>query len=205
MRVHKVKSARKDQGTCGKCGKTIAIGDGYVWWKFRFVGKRIRCAAPACYPKAQDLTQSEWISRLADFDDARAEITSAFYSDPEDAASAIESLAEELREFGEEQSDKISNMPDALQDSDTGQLLQERADAMSTAADELEDVASTLRSLDIVDTSDDQAVRDNAGDEYDPEDGSEEEWLEDMRTQAEEANAEQIADALAEIENVCYE
>lgn len=52
----------------------------------------------------------------------------------------VEDIASRLRELASEQEDKRSNMPDALQDSDTGQLLEERAQNMESAADEFDGI-----------------------------------------------------------------
>lgn len=49
-------------------------------------------------------------------------------------ANDLESLAEQVREFGEEQQGKFDNMPEGLQQGDTGQLLEERASNMEQAA-----------------------------------------------------------------------
>ena len=207
MRVNRVKSARKPAGKCSKCGKVIGVGDPYVWWKFRFGGRYVRCGDPACYPRAQDLTRSEWVSRLADFDDARDAIAAASYTDPDDAASEVDSLASEVREFGEEQQEKHDNMPEGLQEGDTGQLLQERADSMSNAADELETVAQTVRDTDLIAVDDEAALKEwaeeNGVDRG--EDESEEDWLASVREDAESANSDTISEALEEIFNVSWE
>lgn len=49
-----------------------------------------------------------------------------------------EGWAEQAREIGQMQQDKLDNMPDGLRDGDTGAFLQERADACEAWADEIE-------------------------------------------------------------------
>jgi len=132
-RVITVKKARKDQGTCGKCGEPIRAGDAYRWWKFRYGGKRIRCSKPECAPGRADLTQSDfWISVYGLEDDLAAAATR------ED----IEGVVEQIRELAEEQQDKLYNMPEGLQEGDTGQLLQDRAQYLEDWAQEMEDAVA---------------------------------------------------------------
>ena len=49
-----------------------------------------------------------------------------------------DSIVEDIRALGEEQSDKLSNMPDGLQQAPTGEMLQNRADACEDWASEIE-------------------------------------------------------------------
>lgn len=146
-RVNKVDSARKTPGTCGKCGCDIAKGEPYVWWKFRFGGKRVRCAKPACAPKPQDLTQSEFKSAIYDLQERTFDTSSieSLEADRDEVVSEVEQLRDE-------QEEKKSNMPDGLQEGATGELLQERFDALDSAASELQDVDVT----DLDDKEDDE-------------------------------------------------
>ena len=130
-RVHRVLKARKAQPGAG-----IAAGDTYYWWKFRYGGKHVSKTPP----KPSQLTQSEYYGALLTMEENWT--TGA---DRDDAVQAFRSLAEEVESLGSEQSDKLSNMPDSLQQGSTGELLQSRADrceaiaeALNQAADELE-------------------------------------------------------------------
>lgn len=58
----------------------------------------------------------------------------------EDLIAAREGWAEEARDIAQEQQDKFDNMPSQLQDGETGQLLQARADACNDWADAIEAV-----------------------------------------------------------------
>lgn len=140
-RVTFVKKAQKAQGQCGKCGVKIRIGDSCRWWKFRYGGRRVRCAKTACAPKASDLTQSEFYSTLYSIQDSLEEAVAN--QSPDDMRAA----ADELRGLGEECSDKRSNMPDSLQYSETGELLETRSDECSSRADEIESAADDLDNL----------------------------------------------------------
>lgn len=147
-KVTLVAKARKSPGPCGKCGEKIKAGDAYRWWKFRFGGKHVRCVTMGCRPRPSDLTQSEFYGTLYSIQETIQDAcTEARVS--EDASALIEearSQAEELRGLGSEQEDKLSNMPEGLQQGDTGQLLQTRAEECQSKADELEQAADSAAS-----------------------------------------------------------
>jgi predicted RNA-binding Zn-ribbon protein involved in translation (DUF1610 family) len=140
-RVTKVHKTRKDQGTCPKCGAPIAIGAAYVWWQFKNCGRSIRCNKTECYPKPSELTRSEFLSTVlglqeSSFQHSDNVTMEDIETERDDVQSALEDLASELQE-------KHDNMPEGLQEGDTGQLLQERADSVQEAADALESVDCT--------------------------------------------------------------
>jgi hypothetical protein len=128
-RTHFVKAARKDYPDAG-----IKRGEAYYWWKFRYGGKN-RQKTP---PKASQLTQSEFMGTIYDIEERIAALSSS--EGIESLQADVASLAEELRNLGSEQDDKRNNMPDSLQDSETGQLLESRQQACEEMADALEDV-----------------------------------------------------------------
>jgi len=135
-RVTSVKKAQKSPGKCGKCGDAIGEGQPYVWWAFRYGGKRIRCAKPECAPKGSDLTQSEFYSTLYSIqEDAKLDGSTV-----EELEGQRDDVVSQLNDLAEETRGKFENMPDGLQQGDTGQLLEERADACESAAQELESV-----------------------------------------------------------------
>lgn len=140
-RVTAVARARKAQGECGKCGAKIKQGDSYRWWKFRYGGRRIRCAKPECAPRPSDLTQSAFYSQLYGLQDS---LDTAIADRSVDDLRAV---ADELRSLGEECSSNRDNMPEGLQDSETGELLQTRADECESKADEIESAADELEGL----------------------------------------------------------
>lgn len=131
----------------------IAIGDSYYWWKFRHGGKHYSKTPP----KQSQLTQSEFLSALYGIQE-EIEILIA----DDGLSGAVEDIANRLRDMAEECESKIQNMPDSLQDSDTANMLQERADACNAAADELEGID--------FDGFDEDEAKEEAEDERDPED-----------------------------------
>ena len=152
-RVTTVKKAQKAQGECGKCNTKINKGDSYRWWKFRFGGRYVRCLKPECSPKPSDLTQSEFYGTLYGIQESVETALDDFRNGGElgDLASALNDAAGELRELGEECQGKLDNMPEGLQQGDTGQLLENRASECESKADELESAAGEIESVELYD------------------------------------------------------
>jgi hypothetical protein len=130
-RVQKVERAQKDYPEHG-----IKKGEPYWWWKFRFGGKHYSKTPP----RQSQLTQSGFLSQVWGLEEQLADMKPEAFEDAEALKDERDSLAEEIRQAGEECSEKRDNMPDSLQDSETGELLQSRADECESFADELEAV-----------------------------------------------------------------
>ena len=147
-RVNTVKKCRKSPGSCTKCGAKIPTGQPYVWWQFAYSSKTIRCSSPGCAPKASDLTRSEFYQTLYGIQEGLDYAIQTFREDGDGSAlgSALEGSAEEIRNLGEECREKYDNMPEGLQQGDTGQLLEERADACEIKADEWDVAANEFDS-----------------------------------------------------------
>lgn len=84
-------------------------------------------------PKPSQLTQSDFLSQFYALTERIDELKAE-----EGIADEVSSIASDFRDLGSEQEDKKSNMPDALQDGDTGQMLEERKEKCESIADELE-------------------------------------------------------------------
>lgn len=134
-RVTSVEKCRHSPGSCGRCGCKIKTGESYKWWKFRHSAKSIRCAKPECAPKSSELTQSEFWSAVYSLQENHfsGEDGEALASERDEVVSELEQIADEL-------DDKKSNMPDSLQDSETANLLDERAEACRSVAEMLNSV-----------------------------------------------------------------
>lgn len=170
-RSHYVKRAQKDYPNAG-----IKKGEPYYWWSFRFGGKHRSKTAP----KPSQLTQSSFWSGVYSAQE-RAEKVPDFdclSSDRDEIVSDLESLRDETQE-------KFDNMPEGLQQGETGQTLEERVSA-------LEDVISELEGVDCdVDLGDD--IEDGApveGEEEETEEKKNERIAELQREKAEEIWAE---------------
>lgn len=117
----------------------IKKGTSYYWWKFRHGDKRFSLTAP----RASQLTQSSFYSTLYNIQEVIECLT-----EDDDLPMAIEQAASDLRELAEECESNKSNMPDSLQESETGQLLEERAEFCNNAADELEAIDTEIEETD---------------------------------------------------------
>lgn len=165
-RVHHVKKARKANKQYD-----IKKGDEYWWAAFK-TGPRSgfkRCWKKP--PRPSQLTLSEFYSTVLGhqeaIDDSAATATTV--DGVHSLGSDMESAAEEIRQLGDDQEEKLNNMPEGLQQGSTGELLQSRADECQTLADELEQAGSELSSF-----------------EFEPEEGSEETEEEACRAAVEE-------------------
>lgn len=126
MRVHFVKKARKD------VSEEIHAGDSYYWWKFRRGGKRVSKTPP----KRSQLTMSGFLGSLYDLEDDFIAKLSA----DEFLEEAMQEISSTLQDMADECQSSLDNMPEGLQQGDTGQLLQERIDGCSSASQEFESI-----------------------------------------------------------------
>lgn len=120
-----VKKAAKDYPEHG-----IKKGESYWWWSFRFGGKFYSKKEP----RPSQLTQSEFASTVLALqeaaDDDGPTTIEEFESKRDELVSSLQDLASETRE-------KFDNMPEGLQQGDTGSLLEERADAVDQAESDI--------------------------------------------------------------------
>lgn len=123
-RVTFVKAARKDNPVCKK-------GESYYWWKFRYGGKRYSLTRP----RQSQLTQSAYYGTIYSIQEMIEDWSG-------DDSLSFEGLVEDVRdavtELRDETQDSLYNMPDQLQYSPTGELLQERIDALDNVECELD-------------------------------------------------------------------
>lgn len=126
------RKARKDYPEHG-----IAKGDEYWYVSIKTGARSSRVMRQKTPFKRSQLTQSDYLSQLYDWEDEKADI-----GQMEDA----ESFAERIRDLGNEQQEKLDNMPEGLQQGDTGQMIQERIDACENAASEIEEIISEWES-----------------------------------------------------------
>lgn len=129
-RIHE-RIARKDYPAEG-----IKKGDRYYTWKTRVtVGKSYVGRVHRSLTRPTSTTGSAFLAALAEIQ--------ASFQGVEDA-DGLRAIAEQVRDLGREERDKFDNMPDGLQQGDTGQLLEERADGCDAWADEIESAADAL-------------------------------------------------------------
>lgn len=167
-RINTVKKAMKDQGSCNSCGKEIKKGDSYKWIKFRYGGRRVRCES--CQFKSGDLTQSEFLSQVYTLNDRLSELTNEMSL--EDIQSEVEDIISEFETLADECEEKRMNMPDSLQDSDVGCMLESRADSCR-------EVTSNLEGIDF--DFDESGARDEAIEELDDDEIHTKELTEEVK------------------------
>jgi len=169
-KVNYVKKARKDNPVCKK-------GESYYWWKFRFGSKHYSLTPP----RQSQLTQSDFLSTIYGIQENIEDLT--IEDNFEEAIEGIKSELEELQSQCEESRD---NMPEQLQDSGSGEMLQNRYDS-------IDEMISELESIDL-------EVEDFSKELEKEEDETEEEFNERVEQET-ESKKEEI---LSEIQEVCY-
>lgn len=131
-RVHHVLKARK-----AKPEYNIAVGDSYYWWKIKQTyGGVLRCSKK--YPRPSQLTLSPFFGPLYELQERLSDLDTEGSRD--DFKSEVESIIGDLESLRDEQEEKKSNLPDSLQDSGTGEQLQERYDALDNYITDLQAV-----------------------------------------------------------------
>lgn len=125
----KKRKANKDYPDHG-----IKKGDTYYTWQLY----RQRPRKQLTYPRRSQLTGSSFLQTIYDIVDV--ELVQA------QERSDFESIAESIRAAGEECESSRSNMPDHLQDADSGTLLQARVDSCSEWADAVDTAVNTFTS-----------------------------------------------------------
>ena len=155
-RAHFVKKARKDNPVAKK-------GESYYWWEFPYGGKHYSKEMP----RRSSLTQSEFLANYYDFqDNLEKDVSDA--ETFEDLETIVENFVSEIESLASEQQDKLSNMPEQLQDSNSGEILRGRQEG-------LEEWAGNFQSIDFTCPFDE------------PEDGADELVIEIYREEYDEA------------------
>lgn len=131
-RANFVKAARKDYPDHG-----IRKGESYYWWQFQF-GPKHYSKTP---PKASQLTRSEFASTLLSAEEQFHELKADAYDSVESFKEAVDAIKGDLESLRDDTDEKFNNMPESLQQGDTGQLLE-------TRVSELDDLISSFDSLD---------------------------------------------------------
>ena len=120
--------ARKEY-KCSKCGETIKVGDNYLKGTPFRRSPVIRCTK--CGLRSWELSSSDYVQGVGRVCDCWEED----YGCDENTA---QSIADELSNILDNTQDSLDNMPEGLQEGDTGQLLQERIDNLESAICDLE-------------------------------------------------------------------
>lgn len=129
-KIQKINKSRKEW-KCSKCGKVINIGEPYLKAEPYMAKPIIRCCD--CGLKVYETSGSEFVQRVG-------RVVEDWRENYELTDSTAEDIANELEEVRDMVQDSLDNMPESLQEADTGQLLQERVDMLDGVIDELNTV-----------------------------------------------------------------
>lgn len=160
MKVREIGKARKSPGACRGCGTTIEVGMPYRLASSRFSGKIVRCmecppfkpselestVLADAYAAQEDASATLGVLAFAELpdaendddepdDDAHAEAVQAVI---DDIKGILEACTEGGRSAYEQTEESFDNLPEGFQQADSGQMLQERMDALETWCDDLE-------------------------------------------------------------------
>lgn len=161
----------------------IAKGESYYWWQFKNGPKKISKDRP----KPSQLTQSNYLSQLYDIQERMEDIKA---ESPGDLEGIIEEFKNELEILKDETESSLENMPESLQSSPTGELLQERIDALDNAISELECIDCEYEEPEDEEIKD-ELKEEQGEDDYDPTESEIEErkqeklaeWLDEKMTE----------------------
>lgn len=120
--------ARKEY-KCSKCGEVIKVGDTYLKGTPFRRSPVIRCTK--CGLRSWELSSSEYVQNVG-------RVCECWEEDYELGADTAEEIVAELIVIQDMCQDSLDNMPEGLQEGDTGQLLQERIDNLDSAISDLE-------------------------------------------------------------------
>lgn len=187
------KSARGKAIKCSKCGKLIGVGETYLKATPFKRAPIIRCFN--CGLKSYETSGSEYIRSVGALVEDWQDDIGVNESTPEELISAIEDIRDQCQE-------SLDNMPEQLQESDSGTTLQERIEACDAAIEELQEV-----SWDDCHEDAEEEAKEEMGEFYDPdvhdyedEDAFKAALEELTQKKTEEAFAEAIDDALSGLE-----
>jgi hypothetical protein len=129
-KVNKIMKSRKEC-KCNRCGKVIPKGSTYYRGTINVHPDIVRCEV--CGLENWEVTTSEYQLAVGEI----AYRWQENYGLDDETASSI---ADELSNIADDCQDKLDNMPESLQDSDTGSLLQQRIENLESVISELENV-----------------------------------------------------------------
>ena len=123
--------ARKEY-KCSKCGEVIKKGDQYL------KGSPFRCKPII---RCQKCGLRHWELSSSDYVQSVGRVCDCWQEDYELGEDTAQEIADELSNIQDECQDSLDNMPEGLQEGDTGQLLQERIDTLGDVISELESIS----------------------------------------------------------------
>lgn len=129
-KITKVQKSRKEY-TCGRCGKKIEVGQPYLRGDLNFSSPVIRC----CKCGLQ-----HWEVTTSDYQLSVGEIVYRWQDNYDVSEDGRDNIVSDLEYIRDDLQDRLDNMPEGLQQGDTGQLLQDRIDSIDAAISDLENI-----------------------------------------------------------------
>ena len=130
VKITKVQKSRKEY-ICGRCRTKIEKGQPYLKGELNFSRPIIRCCK--CGLEGWEVTTSDYQLSVGEIVYRWRDNYEANEQGRDDIVSELESIRDDLQ-------DRLDNMPEGLQQGDTGMLLQERIDYLDEAISELENI-----------------------------------------------------------------
>ena len=181
-RIERINKARKETKCC-KCGCVIEVGMSYLKATPYRQRPIIRCTK--CGLKSYETSGSEYVKECG-------AIVEDWRENYDIADGTAEDIASALEEIRDQQQDSLDNMPEQLQDGDTGCMLQERIESLDCAIEELNNISWT-------------DCENDAESEVESEMGEYDEEAEDKEWESEEDYQEEFNSRIQELTEENYE
>lgn len=136
-----IKKSRKEC-RCSKCGQVIPVGSQYYRGTLNFNPDIIRCNN--CKLESWEVTTSDYQINVGNIVYRWYESFGSSETAPEEISSELESIRDDLQ-------DRLDNMPEGLQDADTGMMLQERIEKLEGAMNELDNIDTDSLKQEVID------------------------------------------------------
>ena len=129
-KITRIQKSRKEN-TCGRCRKKIEVGQPYLRGDLNFARPVIRCCKCGLEP---------WEVTTSDYQLSVGEVVYRWQENYEVTEEGRDSMVCDLESIRDDLQDRLDNMPEGLQQGDTGQLLQDRIDQLDAAISDLENI-----------------------------------------------------------------
>jgi hypothetical protein len=157
-KINYVKKARKPnsvvtQDDINRANSGEEGAASYYWWAMKTAYSSVKRLSKT-KPRPSQTTLSDFYSAVYGLQEEVEDAEIGF----DDCESFAQDIAERIREIGGECREKFDNLPEGFQQGSSGELLEERAEACESAADEIEGV--TVPCEDDFDGDDNDALED---------------------------------------------
>lgn len=129
-KVCKIQRSRKEH-KCSKCGAVIEVGSPYLKGELNFHAPIVRCVK--CGLQSWEVTSSDYLLSVG-------KVINCWQEDYSADESGVESIVSDLESIRDELQDRLDNMPESLQNADTGTVLSDRIDSIDSVISDLENI-----------------------------------------------------------------